>query len=187
MRIRCPSCRATLNAPDSAAGKRARCPECRAEMQIPPAARRPDEEYEDFRDPADDLFSNLPAFEDPYATSPDDEKPCPSCAEPIPKRSRRCPYCGDDLEIPRPAKRRTKTKRKPTKEEILAKRGPGDSDLTAGDILLCVICSGLGCIMGLCLLISGDSKGGKMLALSLICDFAKAILFTAIRMAARGN
>ncbi len=37
IRVLCPSCSSTVNAPDSAAGKRAKCPKCQAVMLLPEA------------------------------------------------------------------------------------------------------------------------------------------------------
>lgn len=43
-----------------------------------------------------------------------------------------------------------------------------DADMTAGDWLLAVLCSGIGCIMGIVWLSQGKPKGGKMLGFSLL-------------------
>jgi hypothetical protein len=36
------------------------------------------------------------------------------------------------------------------------------------DWLLCIFCSGIGCIVGIIRMIQGDSRGGKMVGLSLL-------------------
>jgi hypothetical protein len=43
-----------------------------------------------------------------------------------------------------------------------------DANLTGGEIALAVLCSGIGCIMGIIWLIQGKPKAGKMIGLSLV-------------------
>jgi hypothetical protein len=153
-------------------------------MQIPQRLRQRApvedyEDYEDYGDPADTPFGDLPEFEDPFARQPYEEKKCPSCGQMIARRSQRCVYCDADLEVPRPAKRRKK--KKPTKEEILARRGISDSDLTAGDIAFAVICSGLAFIIAIFHMISGEPKGWKMLLIAVVADLVKAAILVGVR------
>jgi hypothetical protein len=53
-------------------------------------------------------------------------------------------------------------------------RRPGpdpDSELTAGDWVLCILCSGIGCIVGIVYMTQGKPKGGKMFGISLAASF----------------
>ena len=50
-------------------------------------------------------------------------------------------------------------------------RPPESADLTAVDWVLVVLCSGIGCIIGIIRLIQGKPSGGKMLAFSLLFMF----------------
>jgi hypothetical protein len=49
-------------------------------------------------------------------------------------------------------------------------------DLTTVDWLLCIFCSGIGCIIGIIRLIQGDPTGGKMIGFSLLFSFLWGIL-----------
>jgi hypothetical protein len=42
-----------------------------------------------------------------------------------------------------------------------------DTDLTTGDWIVCVICSGIGCILGVIRLIQGKPNAGKMIGVSI--------------------
>jgi hypothetical protein len=42
-----------------------------------------------------------------------------------------------------------------------------DANMTAIDWVLCVLCSGIGCIVGIVYLIQGKPKAGKMIAISI--------------------
>lgn len=57
------------------------------------------------------------------------------------------------------------------------RRAPSDLDLTVPDWLLAVLCSGIGCIMGIVWIIQGKPKGGKMLMIS----FLFAVLWNIVR------
>jgi hypothetical protein len=46
--------------------------------------------------------------------------------------------------------------------------GPNDAQLTGLDWVLIVLCSGIGCIVGIVYLVQGKPKGGKMLGYSLV-------------------
>lgn len=59
-----------------------------------------------------------------------------------------------------------------------------DGDLSTGDILLCVFCSGIACIIAIVRLIQGKPGAGKMLGLSLIFVFIWNIVRFMIEAAA---
>jgi hypothetical protein len=52
-----------------------------------------------------------------------------------------------------------------------------DSDLTTGEWVACIFCSGIACIVGIVWLIQGKPKAGKMIGISLLF----AILWNVIR------
>ena len=117
--IHCPQCGKKLNAPDSAAGKRARCPQCKAIVTLPPAGAAAASHA-----PADEILDAEPVSApvaappmpdpDPYdiplappAAPPPFEarsqttmpqKPCPMCGEMIPLTAPQCPYCREFVD-----------------------------------------------------------------------------------------
>ena len=54
-----------------------------------------------------------------------------------------------------------------------------DDDMSTGDWVVAIICSGIGCIAGIVWLIQGKKKGGKMLGVSLLM----VIIWNVIRFA----
>lgn len=65
-------------------------------------------------------------------------------------------------------------------------RGRGgyqDTDLTALEWILCILCSGIGCIVGIVYLCQGNPKGGKMIGFSLLF----AVIWNVITFAITGG
>ncbi len=62
-------------------------------------------------------------------------------------------------------------------EDDIDVRKPVQKDLTPVDWLLCILCSGIGCIIGIIRVIQGDPTGGKMIGISLVF----VIIWTALR------
>jgi hypothetical protein len=61
--------------------------------------------------------------------------------------------------------------------------GGADADLSVLEILFCVLCAGIGVIVGLIYLVTGNPKGGKMLAISLgMVVFWNVLRFALIAM-----
>ncbi|MBI2808469.1 MAG: hypothetical protein HYX68_26070 [Planctomycetes bacterium] len=52
-----------------------------------------------------------------------------------------------------------------------------DANLSGGEIVLAVLCSGIGCIMGIVWLIQGRPKAAKMIGLSLAVGIVKNIVW----------
>jgi hypothetical protein len=77
----------------------------------------------------------------------------------------------DDDYDDRPARRRPR----PSSSD-------NDGNLSVVEWLVCIFCSGIGCIIGIVYLVQGNPKGGKMLAISLIC----AVIGGVIRFALSG-
>ncbi len=55
-----------------------------------------------------------------------------------------------------------------------------DSNLSAGEWLVAIICSTIGCIIGIIWLIQGNPKGGKMLGFSILFDVIKSVIYLAV-------
>lgn len=92
--VTCPSCRKTMTAKDSAAGKRTNCPECGGMISIPEPV------YDAIEDGA------VPGHFDQgdETQSPTDDRqrsPCPLCGEMIISDAAKCRFCGEyvDSEI----------------------------------------------------------------------------------------
>lgn len=164
IQVTCSACHSSFNAPDSAAGKRAKCPKCGGVIEIPqpkpagledeileaePAAPRPFSD-EDFAEPA------------PSVPVGDDRKPCPMCGEMIQKDAVKCRYCGEIFD---PLLRKQEQKLKKSSG------GSSDEDLSTGEWVVAILCSGIGCIIGIIWLIQGKPKGKKMLLVSLCMQF----------------
>ena len=62
------------------------------------------------------------------------------------------------------------------------RRQPPEGELTPGDWLLCILCSGIGCIVGIVRLIQGNPTGGKMVGISLLF----IVLWTIVRIVIAG-
>jgi hypothetical protein len=88
----------------------------------------------------------------------------------------KCRYCGEVFD--------------PTLKKAQAKKGgrygPEAADLTTGDILVGLLCSGIGCIAGLIWMIQGKPKGIKMLGLSIIADVVKSVILAFINSGQHG-
>lgn len=203
MIVACPACQKRIKAPDSAAGKKAKCPSCGTIMMLPKPVQ--DAEVinqdafpppppsgplstplggggiSDLLDEADEMYSlqnspggmggPMPSSSDPFAPSstptPSDagvpRRPCPACGEMIIMSALKCRYCGEAFDPGLKRKQRRSS-------------GGDDDDLTPVDILLAVLCTNIGCILGVIWVISGKSKGAKMLGLCVMVNVAWFVL-----------
>src|SRR5579863_4169300 len=50
----------------------------------------------------------------------------------------------------------------------IRRRPPADSDLSTGDWLLCIFCSGIACLVGIVRLIQGKPHAGKMIGIAFL-------------------
>lgn len=175
----CPRCGKKLKAPDNAVGKSSKCPGCGTTVTCPepvydaelvePPGSGPDP----FADLDDDkpyaMIGPAPgAGAEADALGGEPRKPCPMCGEMIVATAAKCRFCGEVFD-PR-LKKSTKKKKKHTYEE---------ETLSGGDIAVALLCSGIGCIVGLVWMIQGKPKGGKMLGLS----FAMNVVWGFVRLA----
>ncbi|MGD9632027.1 MAG: hypothetical protein AB7G28_15275 [Pirellulales bacterium] len=173
IQVTCPSCSSSFKAPDSAAGKKAKCPKCAGTIEIPAAA--PAEEIVDA-----EIAPNRPFDDDDFAVEPPaavtvaaaDRKNCPMCGELIQKDAVKCRFCGEVFDPVLRAK------------EAKSKGSPGDDDLSTGEWVLAIICSGIGCIMGIIWMIQGKPKGKKMFLVSFCMQIVWGLVRLAIEAAA---
>jgi hypothetical protein len=170
----CPACGKRTQAPDDLAGKKARCPLCKDVIRVPDGADAAEEA------PVADAAPPRPSSRRPAPAGGDSEgddrrRPCPMCGEMIREEAVRCRFCGEDLDDsgtgPRPRRRRRSGRY-------------ADSELSSGDWVLAILCSGIGCIIGIVWMIQGNPKGTKMFGISfgmvILWNIINAILQAAI-------
>jgi hypothetical protein len=181
--VNCPACGKVLKAPDNMAGKVAKCPGCSGRVSIPEAETEIfDAEVESpmmpilIPQPASNDLLNMadpptPAGAVPAEGGDQARRPCPACGEMIVNTAAKCRFCGEifDPELKRAEEKKNKSP---------------DDDMTTGDWVLAVLCSGIGCIMGIVFLIQGKKKGGKMLGVSFLMAIVWNILKIAVQSAA---
>jgi hypothetical protein len=181
--FKCGQCGKKLKAPDSAAGKSSTCPGCGNIVTCPEpiydaevvemALEQPDKPPG--VDPYGDLDDDKPygmVDPEPAPAVVDSRRPCPMCGEMIVAGAAKCRYCGEVFD---PTLKKVKSKSKKSK-----KHSYEDSNLSGGEIALGILCSGIGCIMGVVWMIQGKPKGLKMVGLSLVSDVIKLVIRLAI-------
>ena len=191
IKVKCGNCGKKLKAKDDAAGKKVKCPDCGKVMLIPEPVMDAVEEdfdaYDDggFDDPyGDDAYGNDSYGDDPFSggdmgsygaeiSKPaGDKKPCPMCGEMIRAAAAKCRFCGEVFDA------RLKKKK--------SKGSGDDSDMTAGDWIIAVLCSGIGCIAGIVWSIQGKKKGPKMIGVSLGFAVLWNVIQILLELAANG-
>jgi predicted RNA-binding Zn-ribbon protein involved in translation (DUF1610 family) len=159
--VTCSVCGKTLQAKDSSAGKKARCPGCGAVIEVPEAIYDAEEVAPDASGAsggADEFGAmDFGAYEE---AAGDDQRPCPMCGEMIKATASRCRYCGEVFDAGLKRKSKKKKSRRSVAEE--------DENLSAGEWVLAILCSGIGCIMGIIWMIQGKPKGLKMFGISIV-------------------
>jgi DNA-directed RNA polymerase subunit M/transcription elongation factor TFIIS len=169
LRLVCPGCGRSLKAPDSVAGKSLQCPSCEHVFTAPAGIVDAEEVGEEAIQETRPARSSRAVQEE--RSEEDERQPCPMCGEMIPTQAAKCRFCGEifDPELRRLEKRKARR----------ARGADTDADMTTGDWVLAVLCSGIGCILGVVWLIQGKPKGGKMLGISLLF----VILWNVVRFA----
>jgi hypothetical protein len=163
--FQCQQCGKKLKAPDDAVGKSSRCPGCGAKVVCPEpiydaeVSEHPPQKAAGV-DPYADLDDGSPYAlkdpePDPYAAPAEARRPCPMCGEMILASAAKCRFCGEVFD---PTLKKSKSK----------KFGTEASELSTGDIVVALLCSGIGCIAGLVWMIQGKPKGLKMFGLSFL-------------------
>ncbi len=190
--VKCPGCGKSLKIPDSAAGKRAKCPGCETIIRIPPAALDAEEVTDGVGpqgiqgppggfDPADlddggYAMSPEPAGVPQFSQGPqgpqgpDQRRPCPACGEMIVAGAAKCRFCGEIFDPTLKRKART---------------GGVDDDMTTGDWVVAILCSGIGCIAGIVWMIQGKKKGAKMVGVSVCANIVWVIIRIILEAAAQ--
>jgi predicted RNA-binding Zn-ribbon protein involved in translation (DUF1610 family) len=182
--FRCPHCGKKLKAPDNAVGKSSTCPGCGNQVTCPEPVydaevvemtMEPEEApgFSPFADLDEDKAYGM--VEPPRAAEPSTEgrRPCPMCGEMILTTAAKCRFCGEVFD---PTLKKAKSKKSKKSKSY----GPGDEDLSGGEIAVALLCSGIGCIAGLVWMIQGKPKGLKMFGIS----FVMAIVWNIIRFVA---
>ena len=92
------------------------------------------------------------------------------CGELIAKTAAKCRYCGEVLD---PALRKRAKKK--------GGSSSNEEELTGVDIALCILCSNIGCIIGIVALCRGQSsRGGKMIGIALGFQLILGVIFALI-------
>jgi len=183
----CKFCGKRLKAPESAAGKTSKCPQCGKPVTCPepvydaePVAAKPDvPEILDDVDPYSDLDDGKPyGMSGPAEPEEGAERrrPCPMCGEMILASAVKCRFCGEVFDEGLKKAEVKKKKKKKKKKSY----DPDDESMSAGEWVVAILCSGIGCIMGVVWMIQGKPKGWKMLVVSLISDVIKGAIRVAI-------
>jgi predicted RNA-binding Zn-ribbon protein involved in translation (DUF1610 family) len=187
--IPCSACGKTLKAPASMAGKRAKCPGCGTVVTIPELILDAEEVVEDYavQSPlpapmpsapspfSDEDFAQGYAIAKPTPSAPaePDRRPCPMCGEMIVVGAAKCRFC--DAIFDATLRKKEKKRKRAYSDE--------DEDLTGGDWVVALICSLIGCIIGLVWLIQGKPKAWKMIAASIVADLVKSGIMIALQNA----
>ncbi len=173
--VACPKCGKNLKAPDSAAGKKGRCPDCGevitliaspaiSEEPIDPEIVEPEVVPSDYSPVTVGSASRSSADTE---TSSEDRRPCPACGEMISKKAMKCRFCGEIFDP---------TLKAAQKKKSSGSSGSDDDNLGAGEWVLAVLCSGIGCIMGIIWMIQGKPKGLKMIGASIVCGILGRVI-----------
>jgi predicted RNA-binding Zn-ribbon protein involved in translation (DUF1610 family) len=109
-----------------------------------------------FDEEAEYQLSQGPKVEASSSSEPP-RRPCPMCGEMIAVGAAKCRYC--DAIFDAGLRAIEKSKRRRSSDD--------DSDLSVGDWVVAILCSGIGCIAGIVWMIQGKPKGAKMLGVSL--------------------
>jgi predicted RNA-binding Zn-ribbon protein involved in translation (DUF1610 family) len=177
--FQCSRCGKKLKAPDSAAGKTSPCPGCGATVTCPEPLY--DAEVVDTGPPP------KPSGFDPFADLDDDKpypvsgppptaesssesrRPCPLCGEMILTTAAKCRFCGEVFDT---TLKKAKGKKKKSKKQY----GPDDEELSTSEIVIAVLCSGIGCIAGIVWMIQGKPKGLKMFGISMVMQIVWGVV-----------
>jgi phage FluMu protein Com len=166
----CSGCGKTLRVPDYAAGLAINCPECQANNRVPNTGVKA--ESAPFPPPQP---TDFPVKEEPPPGEEDERRrPCPMCGEMILASAIKCRYCGEVLD---------ETLRR--QERRASKQASRDADMDAIEWVVAILCSGIGCIIGIIWMIQGKPKGGKMFGISLLFIFIWTAINLAIQSAAK--
>jgi predicted RNA-binding Zn-ribbon protein involved in translation (DUF1610 family) len=171
----CPHCGKKLKAPDGAVGKSSKCPGCGNAAICPEPIYDAEvvggtgEEPLGLNSDANlggDKPYGLIGPPAPAALPAESRRPCPMCGEMILSSAVKCRYCGEVFDDGIRRAKGTKSRR----------YGPGDEALSGGEIMFGVLCSGIGCIVGVVWMIQGKPKGLKLFGLSIVMSVVWSVV-----------
>lgn len=191
IRFSCSHCQAVFEVDDSLAGRAVDCGQCRHPMTVPAQkagtgiqARKSTRQIR-FTCPHCQTFFEVDSSLAGRAVD------CGQCKRPmsVPNQSDAAFRSGDpDQDLPSFERDYIDDRYDRSVPDI--RRYPGQSDPTYSDLemtpvdwVLCTLCAGIGCLVGLYLLSQGKPKAGKMVAISIL----SAIIWTGIRLALSGG
>ena len=171
--VQCPACGTRLKVGDEAAGKAGKCPDCGGPVQIPEAIYDAEDVAEDVGGGFD--FPGIQSDTDEYRLAPepaapassassDSRRPCPMCGEMVVFSAAKCRFCGEVFD-PMLKRRQVRTSGRSS-----------DEDLDTIEWVICILCCGIGCIVGIVYMIQGKPKGGKMVLISICAGVIGNIL-----------
>jgi hypothetical protein len=150
-------------------------------VDAPPPVPQEEDPFADMGQPYDIAPEPPPPYAGPVGGGGggggEQRKPCPMCGEMIPINAMKCRFCNTIFD---PALRKQEAKRK----KAIA-GAAGDDDLTAAEWLVAILCSGIGCIIGIVWMVQGKPKGKKMFLISIISSAVGAALRAAIESGRR--
>jgi hypothetical protein len=139
------------------------CPECKASVTVPDSAFA-----------AEEAVAPGPAPATSPAGQPGEaRRPCPMCGEMILASAIKCRFCGEVFD---------ETLRRLEKKGTVAAQ---DANLGPAEILVAILCAGIGCIIGVVWMIQGKPKGTKMFGISFVAGIIWNIIFYFIESAAK--
>jgi hypothetical protein len=165
---KCPGCQKVIEVPDPNEGAPPPDPGSAPTMAIPPEAVAPTVLEPPPTSPPPRNVGKPPAKDEVFDVSPRlggaPVRSCPACAEPLAPGATRCRSCGE-ASGPTPA---------PMAAFGPVPAGGRATVMPSGlDYLLCVLCSTIGCIVAIVLLLQGYTKRGAiMLVVSLVASVA---------------
>ena len=175
--FQCPNCGKKLKAPDNAAGKSSSCPGCGGKVTCPePVYDAEVIEMTPLESPGADPYAELGTDQtygmvDPQPaaeSSTESRRPCPMCGEMILTTAAKCRFCGEIFD---PMLKKTKGRKSVAEDETIS----------TAEMVLAVVCSGIGCIVGIVWMIQGKPKGLKMVGLSIAMNIFWLIVNFALR------
>lgn len=165
IRLTCTGCGKVLGAKEENVGQKVKCPMCGAIMTVPGEVLDAEAVQPGPPPKPMDTYGVTPERETvaPLREDRDDRQPCPACGEMIKSAAVKCRFCGEIFD---------ETLRRAERKKVTAE----DTDLAPIDWVLCILCAGVGCIVGIVYMIQGKPKGGKMVGISLLFAFLWNVL-----------
>lgn len=207
--VTCPSCGHKTKAPDTAAGKTGKCPHCKSPVLVPRAAEEPTRGGPDIGiveaevveaevvpppivppaivppakrrapepvEPIGLADASRSAANNPPVNEDENRRPCTVCGEMIPSNALKCRFCGEIFDAA--------LKKQEARKKRRESGNSADDEMSTGDYVVAIICSGIGCIAGIIWMIQGKPKGSKMVIISLCMSVFWTIVRVVIMVAA---